>query len=478
MVIDNIKVEETIEQARRQLEAENNLSPALRASIELLLLLVTLLVKRLGLNSRNSSTPPAADPHRKKQPRRGNGNRPGAQAGHAGQHLELVDEPDRVETIRVDPDALPGDGRFRCIGYERRQVFDIDISRVVTEYRAQIMEDERGRRVVAPFPPGVKVKAQYGTGVKIHANYMSNYQLLPYKRIEAHFTDQFNIPLSAGSLYNFNAARYDMLAPFEVWIGATLPRQSLLHADETGINIGGKRRWLHVCCNASLTWLMPHDKRSIEAIDAMGVLPHFAGTLVHDHWKPYYQLGDCRHALCNAHHLRELERAREQDKQQWAQAVQDLLREINRRVEAAGGQLDRAHAEDFRERYRERLQAAADNECPAPDESQRKPGQRGRLKRSKARNLLDRLTRYEDDVLRFMVEAQTPFTNNLGERDLRMVKVQQKISGCFRSTQGARMFCRIRSYLSTCHKQGLSSSEALRLLYNGQWPEFMAMTPE
>ncbi len=476
MKVENIKVEETIEQVRKQLDEEENLSPSLRASMELLLTLITLLLNRIGLNSRNSSKPPSDDKNRKKTPKSRNGNRPGGQKGHAGNHLELVDDPDHIERLKVDRSTLPENGNFQCVGYERRQLFDIQISRFVTEYQAEILEDQQRHRVVAPFPEQVRVKTQYASGVKIHSVYMSIFQLLPYNRIEEHFADQFGIPLSAGSIYNFNQEAYERLAPFEPWIIRELQKQLLLHADETGINIGGKRKWLHVVCSTTLTWLMPHNKRGGEAIEDMGVLPVYTGTLMHDHWKPYYQL-DCHHALCNAHHLRELERAWEQDSQQWAQAMQKLLLEINRAVDDAGGKLDSTEADAYRERYRKLLEDA-EIECPPPDESKRKKGQRGRLKRSKARNLLERLLQYEEDVLRFMIEPEVPFTNNQGERDLRMTKVQQKVSGCFRSEQGAVMFARIRSYLSTCRKNGVSSAEALRLLFEGRWPEFMGMTPE
>ena len=475
MKIENVEVEQTLEQVKKKIEEEKNLSPALRASLELLLTLVTLLLNRLGLNSRNSSKPPSSDPNRKKKRNNGNNN-PGAQQGHTGNHLELVDDPDHVESLKVDRATLPTDGTFQCIGLERRQVFDIQISRVVTEYQAEILEDERGRRVVAPFPEHVKVKTQYASGVKIHSVYMSNFQLLPYKRIEEHFADQFDIPLSAGSIYNFNKEVYERLAPFEDWVKRELSKTLLLHADETGINIGGKRKWLHVVCSATLTLLMPHEKRGGEAMAAMGVLPEYTGTLVHDHWKPYYQL-PCYHALCNAHHLRELERAWEQDQQQWAKQTQALLVEINKAVDAAGGVLNTPEANAFRERYRQLLKEA-ETECPPPDESQRKKGQRGRLKRSKSRNLLERLIQFQEDVLRFMVQLDVPFTNNQGERDLRMSKVQQKISGCFRSELGAKIFSRIRSYLSTCQKNGVSSEAALRLLYEGRWPEFMGIAPE
>ena len=194
--------------------------------------------------------------------------------------------------------------------------------------------------------------------------------------------------------------------------------------------------------------------------------------LCHDHWKPYYHYA-CTHALCNAHHLRELEGAWEQDHQQWAKKMQVLLTELSKAVEDAGGCLPPDEAKRWRLRYR-RLLKKAEIECPPPDESQRK-GKRGRLKRSKARNLLERLRDFEQDVLRFMEVESVPFTNNQGENDLRMTKVQQKISGCFRSMDGAKIFCRVRSYLSTCRKQGMTATQALTLLFQGKHPSFMKM---
>ncbi|HIJ48320.1 MAG TPA: IS66 family transposase, partial [Gammaproteobacteria bacterium] len=198
MKIENIQVDETIEKVKKQIEEEKDLSPALRASLELLLTLVALLLSRIGLNSRNSSKSPASDPNRKKKKKKGDGNKAGGQKGHAGNHLELEEDPDQIEEIKVDRSTLPEGGAFQSVGYEQRQVFDIKISRVVTEYRAEIMENEQGDRIVAPFPKHVRVKTQYGSGVKIHSVYMSNFQLLPYKRIEEHFADQFGVPLSAG----------------------------------------------------------------------------------------------------------------------------------------------------------------------------------------------------------------------------------------------------------------------------------------
>ena len=471
-------MEETLEQARSLLKGKGNVV-ALRAIVRVFITLTSLIVNRLGLNSRNSSKPPSMDPHRKRKKRKEESRKPGGQAGQAGRNLELIDDPDQVEMIEVDPAVLPADGEFQDIGYERRQVFDIQIKRVVTEYRAQIMTDEQGRKVVATFPPHVKVQAQYGPGIKSLAVYLSNSQLLPYKRIEELYADQFNIPLNQGSVYNFNVELYKKLARFGEWMLHTLPTQAVLHVDDTGINISGKRKWMHVCCNESLTWLLPHPRRgfeAMEAMEAMGVLLAYSGYLVHDHWKPYYRLTDCTHVLCNAHHLRELECAWEQDHQQWAETTQNLLLEINREVEARGGPLSPPQADAYRQRYREVLEQA-ETECPAPDESQRKPGQRGRLKRTKARNLLERLGRCEEDTLRFMVEKNAPFTNNCAEIAFRMLKVHQKVSGCFRSEKGALMHALIRSYLSTCSKQKLTSTKALGLVFNDQWPAFMTDPP-
>jgi transposase len=469
MTVSNIDVEATIERVKSLIAEEKDLSPALKSSLEVLLLLVTILANRFGLNSKNSSKPPSADPNRPKEPRRKSERKPGGQKGRNGTTLQSVADPDEIEVLQIDRSTLPA-GHYREVGYEARQVIDLDIARVVTEYRAQILQDSQGNRYVAPFPAGVTRPAQYGQGVKINSVYMSQYQLIPYNRIVDHFVEQLRIPVSAGSIYDFNQEAYERLGDFDQWVRKKLASSSLIHADETGINIGGKRNWLHSASNTEFTFFHPHGKRGSEALDEIGILPAFAGILCHDHWKPYYQYGGF-HALCNAHHLRELERAWEQDQQQWARQMTLLLKEINKATLDAGGHLGAFDAGIYRRRYRALLEEA-EKECPAPDESQRN-GRRGRLARSKARNLLERLRDFEVDVLRFMVEDEVPFSNNLAENDLRMTKVQQKISGCFRSRDGAMMFCRIRSYLSTCRKQGVSASEALRLLFEGKSPQFM-----
>jgi transposase len=468
MKIENIDIDAAIAKAQKLVREDEQLSVATKSIVEILILIISLLANRLNLNSTNSSKPPSYDPNRKKSPKAKTGNKPGGQKGHLGTTLQKIDNPDEVVVIEVNRKMLPA-GRYTHGGYETRQVFDIDISRVVTEYRAQVLEDDKGNRFVADFPAGVTKAVQYGVGVKAHSVYMSQFQLVPYNRIQDHFADQLNIPVSEGSIFNFNKEAFQCLADFEHRVKNELAASAVAHADETGINIGGKGHWLHSMSSDWWTLFYPHEKRGTEAFDDIGILPRFKGILCHDHWKPYYKLG-CTHALCNAHHLRELTRAWEQDGQQWARKMKNLLETINCCVTDAGGALGTEKSHRYLGKYRALLKQA-DIECPAPERTNKK-GKRGRIKRSKSRNLLERLKDYEQDVLRFMDNEHVPFTNNLGENDIRMTKVQQKISGCFRSIEGAHIFCRVRSYLSTCRKHGVKASYALECLFNGKLPEF------
>jgi len=471
MKIDSIDIEAALQKARDAIDKDEQLSASSRSIIEVLILLISLLAGRLNLNSKNSSKPPSSDPNREKAPaKKRSGKKPGGQKGHIGKTLTKVDDPDFIEPIKIDRRTLPP-GRYSDGGYESRQVFDIDLSRVVTEYRAQILVDESGKRFVASFPEGVSKAVQYGSGLKAHSVYMSQYQLIPYNRIQDHFADQINVPVSQGSICNFNKEAFCLLADFENRAKQELADAQIAHADETGINKNGDRIWLHSLSNAQWTLFYPHEKRGKEAMEAMGILPAFKGTLCHDHWKPYYQYG-CTHALCNAHHLRELTFAWEQDGQQWAKKMKELLETINKDVIIHAGVLDAVESKKYRKKYNNLIKQA-EIECPEPERPPTKKGKRGRIKKSKSRNLLERLKDYEDDVLRFMENEHVPFTNNLGENDIRMTKVQQKISGCFRSLEGAHIFCRIRSYLSTCRKHGVKSSFALNLLFEGKLPDFL-----
>ena len=468
MKINSKDVNTIVDQIRKDLQEDTTLPPTLRSSIEMLLLVVTLLINKIGLNSRNSSKSPSSDPNRKKNTSKGESkNKPGGQKGHKGTSLEPVVEPDEIIVVEIDMTTLPP-GQYQPGGFESRQVFDVDISSFVTEYQAQILLDQNGQSWVAPFPEDVIATTQYGPGVKANTVYMSQYQLIPYKRVEEQFRDQFQIPISAATVFNFNKDAFNRLEYFEQWVKDRLIKSPLINADETGINISSKRHWLHCASNNRYTLFQPHAKRGGEALKDTGILPLFSGTLCHDHWKPYFNFGK-KHSLCNAHHLRELERAWEQDNQKWAKELQSLLTEINNTKQLASGSLKIITRRDFRKRYQNIL-LEAEKESPPPEEKEKK----GRLKRSKSRNLLERLRNYEDEALLFMDDPIVPFTNNQAENDVRMTKVQQKISGCFRSMEGAAIFCRVRSYLSTCRKNGVSATSALRDLFHGKWPKFMS----
>lgn len=473
MSIGKINVTDALADVEAMLRQDKSISPQVRAMMNLLVVVINLLGAKLGLNSANSSIPPSKDPHRKRGSTRktkGEKRKPGGQNGHEGTNLKKEEHPDRVETLEIDRRTIPS-GVYTAAGFEARQVIDIEITRIVTEFRAEILHDARGNPFVAQFPFGVTRPVQYGGSVKAQAVYMSQQQLIPYDRVRDYFADQCGIPISPGSLFNFNQEAFDLLATFESIAQRQLLAQELLHADETGINVNGKLLWLHSVSNGQWTLFFPHANRGGAAMKAMGVLEQFRGILCHDHWKPYFQLL-CLHALCNAHHLRELERASEQDGQSWALKMQELLLEIHESVDKAGAGLPEESAESFRQRYRAIL-TEGDQECPPP-EPKAHP-RRGRVAKSKSRNLLERLRAFETETLRFMTDPRVPFTNNQSENDIRMTKVQQKISGCFRSFEGAQIFCRVRSYLSTCRKQGISPTDALHSLFSGHLPDFIAV---
>jgi transposase len=468
LTVDDIDVESTLNEVTTLLAKETTLSPALRLALQTLLLLVAALLKRLGVNSRNSSKPPSTDPHRPRPKRTPGDRKPGGQNGHTGTTLLPFADPDEVISLPLDRAVLPP-GDYKSAGVESRQVIELEIRRVITEYRAERLKDANGQIYTAAFPKGVNAPIQYGQSVKAHAVYLSQYQLLPYHRIEDYFRHELQIPLSVGSLFNFNQDAFLRLEIFDTKVREALAHSQLAHVDETGININKKLHWLHVTSNSQWTFYYVHATRGAEATKEIGILPRFNGKLVHDHWKAYFTYHSCTHGLCNAHHLRELQAAHEQDGQLWAKTMQDFLIEVHHAVEKAGGHLQTPQADAFRERYRLILKEAEET-CPPPE---RPPGHRGRLKRTKSRNLLERLRDYESAVLLFMTDPIVPFSNNQAENDLRMTKVQQKISGCFRSIAGANFFCRIRSYLSTCRKHNVSPTAALTLLFNGQLPEFL-----
>jgi len=445
------------------------------------------LEQKLAVNSRNSHKPPSSDSpqqkdknknenkdknkdkkKKKKRPKKPSDKKPGGQKGHKGQTLMPVDKPDITQPLAVNECKnchtslidQPADG------HKNRQVFDIPpITLMVTEYRAEVKTCPCcNKETTADFPSGVTQPVQYGQRIKAFGVYFMNYQLLPYERTTQIFKDLLGQSISPGTLFNTQEKCYHNLAATEQTIKEQVLASNVVHFDETGLSVNGSLQWLHTASTKTLTFYAVHAKRGRVAMDDIGILPNFKGTAVHDGLVSYSKYG-CKHGLCNAHHQRELEWAIEQEEAAWAQDMFDCLLDIKDATESARNgnqkQLNPKSLTDFETRYDSIIQRAYDTWATALPPPTPTPGKRGRKKQTKAKNLLDRLEKNKEQVLRFMYDFKVPYDNNLAERDLRMMKLKLKISGTFRSQKGAEMFCRIRSYISTVKKQGQNILNAL-----------------
>lgn len=432
---------------------------------------------RLNTNSRNSGKPPASDgpgvkPHPKSQ-RRSTGRKTGGQPGHKGHTLRLVDQPDEVQVHTPAHCSACGQSLKRApvVRRERRQVMDVPPVRVrVVEHQAETKCCPGcGRETTGAFPAGVDAPAQYGPEVATMAVYLNQEQLLPLERTGETLADLFGCPIAQGTVESAIAACHEQLAEVEAAIKEQVEEADVIHLDETGLNVGGKTAWLHVASTSDLTFYAVHAKRGCEALDAIGVLPRFQGTAVHDGWTSYWQYDACQHALCNAHHLRELTFVAEQLGQGWAQELNELLLEIKQAVEEAREQGLTALAAEPKQAFEARYDALLETGLkmnPPPERT----GKRGRPARGKAGSLVHRLREHKGAVLAFMADFAIPFDNNQAERDIRMVKVKEKISGCFRTTSGVDRFCRIRGYISTLRKQRIPILSALSQAMLGHPP--------
>lgn len=452
---------------------------AVFAALEQLTARVEQLEARLGGHSQNSHRPPSSDgpgtsPRSQRTP---SGKRPGGQPGHRGQTLEMTATPDHIVSHHPCQCAHCGAplADVAAAALVRRQVVDLPPLRLaVTEHQAaQVRCPHCRHATTAPFPAAVTQPVQYGPRLLGLGVYLRQYQLLPYLRISALLADLFGAGPAVGTLHTASLTCAAALTGVEAAIKTALGAAPLAHADETSIVVAGQRRWVHVVSTARLTHYAWHAKRGHAATDAIGILPQFAGRLIHDAWAPYWHYA-CRHGLCNAHHLRELTAVAEQPGQAWAADLRAVLLAMKARV-AQEGVAVCGGRDAFVARYRLLL---ADGYAANPPPARLPAGpQRGRLKQSKARNLLDRLTVRETEVLAFFHDARVPFDNNQAERDLRMIKVQQKISGTFRDATGADAFCRIRSYISTLRKQTRHVLTALQLALTGH-PPLPCLEPE
>lgn len=441
------------------------------AIIERLEARVAELERRLSLNSRNSHKPPSSDGLRKTpSPTRAEqkkaGRKSGGQSGHPGKNLAMVAEAQHVEQLWPAVCGACGT-RLGTTGQvaARAQVFEVPpLELVVTEFQAMaVMCPGCQACCRAYLPAGVVPGAQYGSRVKGMATYLFVQQLLPLDRASQVMDDLVGVSLGEATLIDALKLGASRLSGVLSDIKRAVTNAPVAHFDETGLRVDGRLAWLHTASTEQLTYYGVDPKRGGAAHEAIDILPHFRGVAVHDGYDSYSHHG-CLHALCNAHHLRELEAVVQATGQSWAADMADLLRQAHKWKK--DGKLTLRRQNLTRRRY-DLLVQRGRRANPFDLRKAIMSRRSGRLKRSSTQNLLLRLAAGKDDVLRFMSDAAVPFDNNLAERDLRMMKVKQKVSGCFRTDDGARIFCELRSYISTLRKQGIDILAALISLFDG-----------
>lgn len=430
----------------------------------------------LAKHSHNSSKPPSTDgdARKTKSLRKTKPGAVGGQPGHPGYTLKRVAHPDHVvvhpvasQCQRCGADLVPD----ACtLLPETRQVVDLPPMRpIVTEHRVQHTVCRCGQIHTGAFPTTVTQPVQYGPQARAAMVYLTHYQHVPMDRTAQAMADLFHLPVSTATVQHAIDHAAQVLAPLRETIGAALQAAPVVHADDTSVHVGRHRQWLHSASSANLTWYGAHPQRDRVALDALGILPQFTGVLVHDGWRPYASYA-CDHALCNAHHLRELVFIVETTQQTWAQQMMDLLLQAKAEVEACGAAGQSGLSLVRVTHYRQQAAAlVAAGQQQNPKQVRQRIETRGRIKQSLACNLLRRLHEQADQVWRFL-GGGVPFDNNQAERDLRMPKLKQKISGCWRTAAGLDAYCVIRSYLATLRKQGRALLDALTCAFDGHPP--------
>lgn len=436
----------------------------LQETIVMLTARIAELERQLGLHSGNSGKPPSSDglkkPPRTVSLREPSDKKPGGQPGHPGDTLRQVAEPDVI--LDHYPNSCPNCGstltRAMATAYSARQVFDLPEPQplVVTEHRAYTCRcGQCGEATRAVFPEGVTAPVQYGARIVAFVVYLLHSQFIPEDRLVELMADLFGVRLAAATIARMSTKAAEHFQGFVAAVCQLVKTAAVKHLDETGFRIGGKTQWLHVAVTTWLSFYRVSPKRG-------SLLEGIIGLVVHDHWKPYYTLEGVHHALCNAHHLRELQALIEIEKEPWALRMQRLLcRACHATHLACGrdGPLKPSLVNRFQRRYDAIVaEGLAFHEAQPPLPV---TGRRGRPRRRTGHNLLLRLSTRKDDVLRFLTDSRVPFTNNLAEQAARMMKLRQKISGGFRSEQGARDFAVIRSLIATAKKQGWNIIDTL-----------------
>jgi hypothetical protein len=429
---------------------------------------------RLNQNSANSSKPPSSDGLMKRVSlslREKSGRKPGGQKGHKGHGLKIVGEPDKI--VVVTPEICPECGTVLAgvpySLYDTRYVYNAIIRIELVKYVLQSAECPACGGIVRAVPPlGCEGRINYGEAIRSLSVILTNYANVSIDKTHKILTDLFGLPISVGTIKAINAEFADKAGEIMSAVKEHLVRSSVLHLDETGLRVNGKTQWFHVASNDQYTLATVHRKRGKGGTDAGEVMPEYAGIAVHDCWKPYFGYDKCVHALCNAHLLRELNALTEQ-KQAWASEMKRLLLEMKDVVESYKSrdktELSRYFRDKFKNRYQSILEAGRAENPP-----------REGVKRSKAENLLIRLEQHSKEVCRFSEDFKVPFDNNQAERDIRNVKVKGKVSGGFRTEEGAEDYAKTASFIGTVVKQCGSVLKNISGLFAGKIPGFTSMT--
>jgi transposase len=438
---------------------------------------------QVAKHSGNSGKPPSSDGLQKKpvpKSLRPKGQRKiGGQAGHAGHTLAMSDHPDHVihHSVATCPRCAADLTEMAVVGLEKRQVLDVPpLQLEVTEHQAEVKCcPDCGQVVKGQFPPAVTQSVQYGARLKAQAVYLNTYQLLPLARIGELFGDFYHHIPSEAFILSAHSTLESQLEPTLEAIQSGLMRAEVVHCDESGLRVEGHLNWLHVMGTPQLTYYAVHPQRGQVALRDIGLLAAFEGRAMHDGWSAYFKFENCDHALCNAHHVRELTFVADQYQQDWATGMIQLLLDIKAEVAATTERmaLSPQRIAHYEQGYDDLIQQGLTANSPPQTPF---PKKRGRAKQSPPKNLLDRLAQYKTETLAFMHDFRVPFDNNLAERDVRMIKVKQKVSGTFRTRTGAETFCAIRSYISTVRKQGKNVLQALYDAFVGR--PFMPAQPE
>jgi len=442
---------------------------------------VNYLESQLNKNSHNSNKPPSTDGLKKKSMtkslRKKSDKKPGGQIGHVGKTLKMNPNPDKVTVLKVCNCSNCGKSleNVGVKGTENRQTIDVILTKYTEEFQAEIKDcPDCHTTNTAIFPENVTNNVQYGDKLKSIIIYLMVYNFIPVERLSEICKDLFDIPISQGTIVNTSNKCSNRLLPFEIWVKEKLKKSNVLDFDESGVRIAGILHWLHNTSNDKYTLYVPHRKRGKEAMDEINILPEYKGYAIHDYWQSYLDY-NCGHGLCNAHHLRELTFIHEELNQNWALKMKKLLLEIKNETDKAKikNKLISAKRMLFFENKFKRIYYEGFKNNPY---RKTKIKRRGKKFKGKALNLLERFKFKMKETLAFMYNINVPFDNNQAERDIRMIKVQQKVSGCFRSMQGAINFLRIRSFISTVKKHKINILDSIEKILKKQ--NFFAILAE